>query len=115
MAIDSIQGNDNVGGLIGELTLDTEVFNSYWNNQSTGFIARSAFSAVQEGAGKTTAELQNPVNATDSSIYAGWANFWCNPNTGEFTSNPNSPLAQDSYQAWRFGSMQEYPSLTCTH
>ena len=122
VAIDSIQGNDNVGGLIGEPTLDTEVFNSYWNNQSTGFTARPEFSAAQEGIGKTTAELQNPVsdpntnppNTNPPGIYAGWANFWCNPDTGEFSSDSSSLLAQDSYQAWRFGSAEEYPSLSCT-
>ena len=113
-AIDSIQGNDYVGGLIGEPTSDTEVFNSYWNNQSTGFTARSGFSAAQEGIGKTTAELQNPVSATDTGIYAGWDNFWCNPDTGEFSSDSSSLLAQSNRQAWRFGSAQEYPSLSCT-
>ncbi len=114
VAIDSIQGNDYVGGLVGKPTLDTEVFNSYWNNQSTGFTARPEFSAAQEGVGKTTAELQNPVSATDTGIYAGWANFWCNPDTGEFTSDSSSLLAQSNRQAWRFGSTQEYPSLFCT-
>ena len=92
----------------------SEVTKSYWDTVTTKVADRSTIPDSFEGAAKTTAELQNPVNATDSSIYAGWANFWCNPDTGEFTSDSSSPLAQDSYQAWIFGSAQEYPSLSCT-
>ena len=97
---------------IGDGIPGSEVTKSYWDTVTTKVADRSTIPDSFEGAAKTTAELQNPVGATG--IYANWANFWCNPNTGEFTSDSSSPLAQDSYQAWRFGSAEEYPSLSCT-
>ncbi len=118
-----LQPASNVGGLVGN-TLDKRylVTDSYWDNQTSGIANRSDVLDMHEGEGRNTADLQTPVDFTG--IYANWANLWCDPDTGEFTSDSGDELALrlrdgedvdalDSYRVWDLGFDDEYPILTC--
>ena len=118
-----LQPASNVGGLVGNTLYGKYmVTDSYWDNQTSGITNRSSVPDTQEGIGKTTADLQGPMDFTG--IYANWANLWCDPDTGKFTSDSSSALAirlreggdEDAlipYRVWDLGLEDEYPILTC--
>ena len=66
------------GGLIGQLTNGGTVSSSYWDTTVSG-LATSA-----GGTGRTTAQLQDPINY--GTLYAGWnfTTIWLPPTTGNY-------------------------------
>ena len=119
-----LQPAPTVGGLVGN-TFGSKylVTDSYWDNQTSGIANRSSVPDMHEGEGRNTADLQTPVDFTG--IYANWANLWCDPDTGEFTSDSSDELAirlnggdmnmLNASRAWDLGteSGSKYPVLTC--
>ncbi len=102
----SITGTSNAGGLTGS----DDPFNvtaSYWDDK-VRFVNATSNTV---GSSQTTAALQTPVGFTG--IYTTWANAWCNPTTGEFTTDSSSALAIDANRAWDLGTASEYPAITC--
>ena len=119
-----LQPAPTVGGLVGN-TFGSKylVTDSYWDNQTSGITNRTDVLDMHEGEGRNTTDLQAPTDFPDS-IYANWANLWCDPDTGEFTSDSSSELAirlreggdEDAlipYRVWDLGFDDEYPVLTC--
>ena len=106
-----MSGTDsNAGGLVGRLDNHDGMMgmmgiipDSYWNTTSDiirtiGVLGGEGSNSYSENnsypeAAKTTDELREPIDIT-SGIYATWADFWCDPDIGEFTNNMNSNLAQ---------------------
>ena len=83
-ATGSVTGASGVGGLVGDVYASGVVVSaSYWDTQTTG---QTSSSGSADSAGKTTAELQTPTNA--SGIYVTW--------------DPD---------VWDFGTSSEYPVL----
>ena len=82
------------GGLVGVASNSPTVTGSYWDRSSTGTNQASS-GGSQAAAGKTTAELQNPLCYTGD--YAGW----------------NVDLDGDGAgdQPWYFGGGSDYPVL----
>ena len=113
---------DDFGGLVGQGGFSV-VSISYWDNETSGSLV-TRMGSNTDGEGKTTTVLQMPTTA--SGIYADWANQWCDPDTGEFTSEMDSPLALrlggnpivddtlNQFRAWDFGGTSQYPALRCT-
>ena len=86
-------------------TFDIE--DTYWDLNTTGISANG------DSRGKTAQALQSQT--TFAGIYANWGNFWCDPDTGEFTTDADdSDLAIDANRAWDLGNSTQYPALTCT-
>ncbi len=102
----SINVSRNVGGLVGDGT-PTSVTDSYWDDSVTLMPA----TGNTAGSAQTTAALQTPT--IFAGIYTTWANAWCNPTTGEFTTDSNSPLAIDANRVWDLGTGTQYPAITC--
>ena len=75
-----------VGGLIGQSDRNTVVTHSYWDAEVLGLGLLSGIFP----AAKRTAELLEKTGF--NGIYAAWDNYWCDPNTGSFTNNPQDPL-----------------------
>ena len=98
-----------IGGLIG-FGDSVTVIATYWDNITTGQSASAG-----GGQGKTTAELQMPTDfAGPDNIYETWANFWCDPGTGEVrenatTAGPGAPFVR----VWDLGNSTQYPTLNC--
>ena len=93
------------------------VENTYhWDGTDFDMVNAAVIETAHQGAGKTVLELVNPIDFAGS-IYANWANAWCDPATGEFTTDPSSSLATagggDANRAWNLGNRIEYPTLTC--
>ena len=68
------------------------------------------------GKGKSTLELQTPahVNGSFPTIYADWANVWCDAATNEFTTDDTNPLASNNTNRfWDLGENNEYPAMNC--
>ena len=90
------------------------VTSSYWDNDTI------TNGALPDTTAKSTSELQTPINSTG--IYSEWGNAWCDPASGDFTTNDQSPLYTDlagkgdinDFRAWDFGTNMTYPALTCT-
>ncbi len=80
---------------------------TYWDLNTTGISAASG-----DSRGKTAQALQSQTNF--EGIYANWGDFWCDPDTGEFTTDAGSPLAIVANRAWDLGNSTQYPALTCT-
>ena len=80
-ATGTIAGTSYVGGLVG-LNSSGNIMHSYWDTQTSKIKA----SVGGDGEGKTTAELQSPMTATE--IYSSWS-----------TDN------------WDFGTNKQYPAL----
>ena len=114
----------NIGGLVGinnPLLLKTPA--SYW--QGAIFInGMQDNSPSMMDIMKSPAELQLSEFTGD---YADWGGFWCDPDSGEFTSDSNSPLAaDDANRAWVLAPsavstsfpavphISRYPTLSCT-
>ena len=92
-----------------------EVTFSYWDSD----IITNGNSA--NATAKSTNELQTPINSTG--IYRKWGNAWCDPDTGDFTTNNTSALYANisgdgndinDFRVWDFGTNMTYPALTCT-
>ncbi len=104
-------GSTLTGGLIGQTDDASTVDVSYWDNQTTG-QSSSAGAVGNRGEGRTTMELQNPTTFTG--IYAGWGNFWCDPNTGEEVTNTAANGPGGSFvRIWDLGNATQYPALNC--
>ena len=80
-ATGTIAGTSYVGGLVG-LNSSGNIMHSYWDTQTS----KIKTSVGGDGEGKTTAELQSPMTATE--IYSSWS-----------TDN------------WDFGTNKQYPAL----
>ena len=96
-AAGSISGTINVGGLVGAGPINTTSSNFYWDNETSGVTATIGNDDLYSDAGKSTADLQMPIDFADS-IYANWENDKCG----------------DDSVAWDFGTAMQYPALTCT-
>ena len=89
------------GRAIGTVTATYHNVSIYSNNTATIF----------SGENRTYEELQNPTSFTGD--YADWADAWCNPATGEFTTNASSALATTANRAWNLGGPSDFPALNC--
>ena len=123
-AVTMINGNgdrNDVGGLIAKfddfnpLTNDVNniiFINSYWDNTTIGIATRFEANPTGDGEAKATYELQGQTDF--AGIYAAWGNIWCDANSGDYTTDSNSPLAIPANRAWKLGSATQYPTLNCT-
>ena len=123
-----VRGTSNVGALIGDI--NNKVTSSYWNSETTSanlktnpqINTKNNIAPNILGEPQTTNMLQSQTDF--NGIYSGWANYWCDPASGEFTANSDSQLAQqlgggditslNTYRAWDLGTANQYPALTCT-
>ena len=115
--------SSNIGGLVGESNSQLETPVSYW--QGMIFInGTQDNNASVVGTEKTPSELQTLEFTGD---YAGWGGFWCDADSGEFTDDSNSLLAEDdANRAWVLPPLaisisfpavphiSRYPTLSCT-
>ena len=113
----SINGSFTVGGIVGASGVinnlnsnPRDVSNSYWLD-SIVFTDAQQLPTNTFGENKSVTEIQSPT--TFSGIYADWANGWCDPATGSYTTNSSSPLAIDANRVWDLGSASEYPVIRC--
>ncbi|MCH9665792.1 MAG: hypothetical protein K0U41_08115, partial [Gammaproteobacteria bacterium] len=100
-----INGLSSLGGLVGNNIIGN-VQNSFWDDK---VYFPSGRQLTNIGTSKTTAELQTPTSFANGSIYALWANSYCNPITGDYRESP----ATGYIQSWDLGSSAEYPVVTC--
>ncbi len=104
---------DAIGGIVGVtagIPSSTTFEDNYWDLNTTDIPASRS---GRFGTGKTTEALQSQT--TFEGIYANWGDFWCDPDTGEFTTDADdSDLAIDANRAWNLGNSTQYPALTCT-
>ena len=113
----SLNGTSHVGGIVGAsgvisgINRDPRgVSNSYWLD-SIVFTDAQQLSGNTFGESKSVTEIQSPTGFT--SIYADWANGWCDPATGSYTTDSSSPLATDANRVWDLGGATEYPIIRC--
>ena len=105
----SLSGSSYIGGLIG-FGESVTVNASYWDTNITG---RSAGAGNNKGESKTTDDLRMPTDFAGS-IYADWANFQCDPDTGEVTHNATDAGSGDPFiRVWDLGTTTQYPALNC--
>ena len=106
----TIDGSSNIGPIVGDTGTAS---NSYWLG-SLRFLSVQPTNSV--GENRTTAELRSPTSF-GGTIYATWENAWCDPISGQFTSDPAHALATDgggaTYRAWDLGAASQYPTLRC--
>ena len=109
-----------IGGLVGGASSSQtlrSVTKSYWDLTiltPPDIRLPHNFPVAKAGMGLSTSALQTPVNFTGTdNIYANWANTWCDPTTGEFTTDSNSALAIDANRVWDLGTANEYPAINC--
>ncbi len=108
--------NSNAGGLVGRIITAPIIANSYWDNRT---VFGGTATITTSGTDHSTANLQAPTNTTGfpNTIYADWANAYCNPTTGEYievAAGGTAPDASLGFQrAWDLGDADEYPALTC--
>ena len=70
--------------------------------------------ANSHGEDKSHDELRTPTDFTGTgNIYATWANNWCDPATGEFTTDSSSALASNANRVWNLGTNAQLPVLNC--
>ena len=95
---------------------------SYWDNiTNLGTVSNSI--AEDADKGRSTSDMQ-AANNTDSfmnsPLYADWANYLCDPNTGEFTEVVESmdgaanSRNENLVPVWNPGNATQYPALACT-
>ena len=84
-----VTGSQQIGGLVGQGTGQT--YDSYWDTSTSGQVTGT------HGEGKTTAELQIPVDYTIGSIYADW--------------NVDLGGGRTTVGPWDFGAPSMYPAL----
>ena len=107
-----INGRSHVGGLVGT-GRPNSIADTYWLD-SVQFTRAQPLSSNTFGEGKSASDLQAPVSfAGTGNIYANWADAWCDPETGEFTSNSTDDLATNAYRVWDLGSSTQFPVLSC--
>ncbi len=109
----SINATSNIGGLVGSSNFAT-ITDSYWNSEILSFLPNPATNT--DGTGQLTDTLQMPTNTTGfaNSIYATWANAYCNPTTGEYMTVADGDSEPDGFQrAWNLGGTNDYPVLNC--
>ena len=107
-----INGRSHVGGLVGT-GRPNSIADTYWLD-SVQFTRAQPLSSNTFGEGKSASDLQAPVSFSGTgNIYANWANAWCDPATGEFTSNSTDDLATNAYRVWDLGSSTQFPVLSC--
>ena len=104
----SITGSIDIGGLVGisGSLAPSSVTDSYWDDSVTLMPA----TGNTFGSSQSTATLRNPTEFTG--IYVNWANAWCNPNTGEYSSTAPIPIG-DYIRVWDLGTGSQYPAITC--
>ena len=138
VAAEVINGGSYAGGLLGEMSGDSSslanslvlglninagigggglagiinqaipsISNSYWDSM----VSFMAPTTTNVGTAQTTAVLQAPTSF--SAPYTRWANAWCDPATGQFSSDPTSALAATGLSVWDLGSSMQYPALNC--
>ena len=117
-------GFDSFGGLVGQGGASV-VSISYWDNETSGNLI-TRMGSNTDGEGRSTDELRAPTNDAPGMDYADWVDQWCDRDTGEFTDDISSPLAErlggnpivnatlNQFRAWDFGTVSQYPALTCT-
>ncbi len=74
------------------------------------------YNATRVGSAQSTANLQAPTNATGfvaGTIYAEWANAYCNPTTGAYMEVTPGSEPAGFQSVWDLGNADEYPALTC--
>ena len=120
----AINGTSHVGGIVGSSGVFRGVSRDPDSVEDTYWLDSARFTNSQPsinntfGARKTKIELQAPTSFTGiGNIYANWANAWCDPATGQFTSSSTHDLAGagggDTYRAWDLGGATQFPVLTC--
>lgn len=84
---------------------------SYWDS-SVVKIKDVVINAAENNA-RTTDKLQKITDF--SGDYSMWGQGWCNPDTGEFTTNQNIAMQRGyaTNPAWSLGATDQYPTLTC--
>ena len=113
----------NIGGLAGNAPTELKTPASYW--QGMIFI-----NGMQNNSASTAAGTQQTPSQLQLSAFTGnyvdWGGFWCDPDSGEFTSDINSPLVRDANRAWVLPPLavstsfpavphiSRYPTLSCT-
>ena len=114
----------NIGGLAGNAPTELKTPASYW--QGMIFINGMQNNSASTAAGIEQTPSQLQLSAF-SGNYADWGGFWCDPDSGEFTDDINSPLAtDDANRAWVLAPsavsasfpavphISRYPTLSCT-
>ncbi len=110
----SLNAGSFLGGLISGPGIPPAptVTASYWDAK----VIFANLADNTEGVAKSTAVLTTPMGFTGpDNIYATWANAWCNPATGEFTTDSSSALAIDANRVWDLGTGAQYPAITCVN
>ncbi len=115
-ALGSVEGNTNVGGLVGENS-ELSTKNSFWNVDTDGITGNVSGDNNFGATGKTTAELKNVATYTNTAT-AGLAKAW------DFVANPNNDNLNEDlwnidgarndgypYQTWQYATA---PVLTTT-
>ncbi len=93
---------------------DINIGDSYWDNQSL-FSSVAPENIFQAEAGRSADDLRRPNNRSGfAGIYANWADYWCDPQTGDFLVTQTAPPDARFVRAWNFGSEALYPVLACT-
>ena len=114
----------NIGGLAGNAPTELKTPASYWQGMIFINGMQNNSASVVAGTQQTPSQLQPSAFTGD---YADWGGFWCDPDSGEFTSDSNSPLAaDDANRAWVLPPLavsasfpaaphiSRYPTLSCT-
>ena len=135
VAVNSITGTYAVGGLTGSRS--DRIRGSLFLGQSisssgySGYLSASRSSNVEgsywflgggellpstghpntQGTNQSKSDLQAPTSFTGS-IYATWANAWCNPVTGKVSSATTSPSI-NYVRTWDLGTDTQYPVINC--
>ena len=105
-----INGTSDVGGIVaysGGYHVPDNVTNTYWLNSVRFTDARS----TNPFSGKSASDLQMPTIFTG--IYEYWNDAWCEPETGEFTTDSTDDLATNAYRVWDLGSSMQFPVISC--
>ena len=110
-AMERVEGYANVGGLVGIAWADS-IKDSFWDITLNGVADRLGIPDDKEGTPLNYRQLQSETDF--SGIYATWDDYlWCNRETGEFTTDSSSPLANSTYNVWYLGSATSYPIIKC--
>ena len=107
---DALVGNS--GGTTG-----LEVSDSYWA-ETVLFSSATPSSGANADMALMPVVMQRPVSFNDDAfgfgkIYANWEDAWCDPISGEFTTDPANEIALAGNRAWNLGSTRDLPRLSC--
>ena len=92
----AVTGPSAAGGLVGAKDVGATVTDSYWDTQTSGQSTSSG------GVGKSTSELQGPLD--DTGIYTNWNVDLDNADDDDSTSTGGD-------NPWDFGTDRQYPVL----